>query len=504
MEILFSNHELYHHPLGLVSVRLLANPNVSGIPASEALVGKIVGIRKDEGAKTLFEMVLAEVQASFVDNSRVSKPLAVWRMSPTAVVVVGSRAEGDLEQVLPNLGAGDKIVAARDMLEVLPHIECIHQDIKPQNILWRDGHAHLCDFGHCRTVFSETHVHPDTCTLYTRAPAIMTRVKYGTEVDFWSLGVTLMWLEHAGPVPMSMELLNQQFSKLAQHAPTSFGSLFETQGAAGGPAHLQSRGGRFTTIFTSLLCCFEPGAAAASLSSSAFRSDAIFAKRKRPGVQGGPAPGRGSPVPAQIPLDYLKALDDSATTSLVFRNGDCPTAFTTYLSTPRAKQLENVYDALVDCFDDDVRHGRGIRLCDFLFVVDYMDRVGSYHSKVTPTLLFGSAIFLLGVVSGKRKNLEEAFRNAEDMFNTKINADVDTWTWLALVSCGFDVCSKSASSWAAGLGAGLDAKGWSAVIDNLAWWPDGKTTRQAFVSSGAKPGYATLSGDRKAALLATV
>ena len=148
--------------------------------------------------------------------------------SPWIVKLKASFQEGDyLYLVMEYLPGGDLmgLFIAKDVLtedeakfyicemilaiESIHELNCIHRDIKPDNVLiGKDGHIKLTDFGLAKIsdkVFKEDiidyrvdekknrHNRNYTCvgTAYYVAPEVILKKGYGKEIDWWSLGVIL-------------------------------------------------------------------------------------------------------------------------------------------------------------------------------------------------------------------------------------------------------------------------------------------------------------------------
>ena len=148
--------------------------------------------------------------------------------SPWIVKLKASFQEGDyLYLVMEYLPGGDLmgLLIARDIfteeeskfyiseiilaIDHIHELNCIHRDIKPDNILiGKDGHIKLTDFGLAKisdTAFKEdiidykpdqrksSHNRNFSCvgTAYYAAPEVINKSGYGQEIDWWSLGVIL-------------------------------------------------------------------------------------------------------------------------------------------------------------------------------------------------------------------------------------------------------------------------------------------------------------------------
>ena len=148
--------------------------------------------------------------------------------SPWIVKLKASFQEGDyLYLVMEYLPGGDLmgLFIARDILteeearfyicemilaiESIHDLNCIHRDIKPDNVLiGKDGHIKLTDFGLAKVsdkIFKEdiidyrfdenksSHKRNYSCvgTAYYVAPEVILKKGYKQEIDWWSLGVIL-------------------------------------------------------------------------------------------------------------------------------------------------------------------------------------------------------------------------------------------------------------------------------------------------------------------------
>ena len=148
--------------------------------------------------------------------------------SPWIIKLKASFQEGDyLYLVMEYLPGGDLmgLLIAKDIfteeeakfytaeiilaIESIHELDCIHRDIKPDNILiGKDGHIKLTDFGLAKIsdkIFKEdiidykfednkkSHNRNFSCvgTAYYAAPEVINKKTYGQEIDWWSLGVIL-------------------------------------------------------------------------------------------------------------------------------------------------------------------------------------------------------------------------------------------------------------------------------------------------------------------------
>lgn len=78
-------------------------------------------------------------------------------------------------------------------LQFLHGHNIVHRDLKPENIMLdADGHIRIIDLGLAQDgVTSSNKIRGVTGTFHYMAPEVLLRKKYGTAVDWWSLGVVV-------------------------------------------------------------------------------------------------------------------------------------------------------------------------------------------------------------------------------------------------------------------------------------------------------------------------
>ena len=75
-----------------------------------------------------------------------------------------------------------------------------HRDIKPHNLLLKEGQLVICDFGSAKILTNEPNL-PYICSRCYRAPElIFGATHYSTMIDIWSLGCVILEMLHGVPL----------------------------------------------------------------------------------------------------------------------------------------------------------------------------------------------------------------------------------------------------------------------------------------------------------------
>ncbi|GAU88797.1 hypothetical protein RvY_01431 [Ramazzottius varieornatus] len=73
-------------------------------------------------------------------------------------------------------------------LDFLHILAVAHRDIKPQNVLVKNGIVKIADFGLGKIMFEKAAVSLEVVTLHYRPPEVLLNVNYSLAVDIWSIG----------------------------------------------------------------------------------------------------------------------------------------------------------------------------------------------------------------------------------------------------------------------------------------------------------------------------
>ncbi|KAJ3441240.1 non-specific serine/threonine protein kinase [Anaeramoeba flamelloides] len=111
-------------------------------------------------------------------------------------------------------------------LQTIHEYGAIYRDLKPENILIDDdGYLKLIDFGLSKILKSKNkrktkYQKCKTCcgTLEYIAPEVILGEKYGTEADYWSLGIILYEMLHGMP-PFYSDNKNEMYEKIINDEP---------------------------------------------------------------------------------------------------------------------------------------------------------------------------------------------------------------------------------------------------------------------------------------------
>lgn len=130
---------------------------------------------------------------------------------------------GSLEKLLKEFKSFSESAVnnfAQQILSALVYLherKIIHRDIKAGNCLsCKDGSIKLADFGVSRVLLNETRCFTGTGSPYWMAPEVISNIGYGTSVDIWSLGCTIVELVTGKP-PFSESNGMQAIFKIVQN-----------------------------------------------------------------------------------------------------------------------------------------------------------------------------------------------------------------------------------------------------------------------------------------------
>ncbi|KAI6215809.1 BMA-CDK-4, isoform b [Aphelenchoides besseyi] len=143
---------------------------------------------------------------------------------PNTLNVVFEKCDCDLAEFVCKQTEDLPVEQIRDIIKEIfkgldfLHINSyIHRDIKPQNILMKNGRVKIADFGLSRNYGLHTTFSPEVVTLWYRSPELLLQCKYNTAVDIWSVGCIFAELynrEALFPAPSEAKLLRMIFEKI--------------------------------------------------------------------------------------------------------------------------------------------------------------------------------------------------------------------------------------------------------------------------------------------------
>jgi protein kinase len=162
--------------------------------------GEVVAIKKMKQRYSSFDecLQLKEVKSlRKIKHPNVVKLLQVFRENDYLYLVFELLGKSLLKTITDHGPYSEEAVKAI-MLQILTGIAGIHRqgffhrDLKPDNLLWRDGTLKIADFGLAREIRSRPPFTEYCGTRWYRAPEIILRSEfYNSPVDIWSAGVMM-------------------------------------------------------------------------------------------------------------------------------------------------------------------------------------------------------------------------------------------------------------------------------------------------------------------------
>ena len=112
------------------------------------------------------------------------------------VLVMECCDENTLRETIPNLSVPQRSQVLHELCEAVRylHVELgmVHRDIKPTNILMRDGNVKLCDFGRSMFLKPGEKITGAVGATYYMPPEMANLEEYGFSVDIWNLGIVML------------------------------------------------------------------------------------------------------------------------------------------------------------------------------------------------------------------------------------------------------------------------------------------------------------------------
>lgn len=188
------------------------DPGLSGDLLGEGTYSRVFGAEVS-GVQVAVKEYKVDLDQDFAHTREVS---ILWRLSrdphPSLPCLIGFSFEGNLRIALPRyepIDNANPVDLHRLLIEVARGLDHLHKngiyhgDVKPANILLREGnHAVLCDFSISQEI-DHQQVLGLSQTLGFRAPEIVLRLPHLYEPDIWALGITAhLLLEGRALVPM--------------------------------------------------------------------------------------------------------------------------------------------------------------------------------------------------------------------------------------------------------------------------------------------------------------
>lgn len=367
----------------------------------------------------------------------------------------------------------DIITIVRDTALGLNDLGVPHLDLKPQNILWNESRAVLCDFGMSRGPLEAESTEPLTCTYITRAPEILMSKPHGSEADIWSLGVVTSWL-----VSQKYFLgagLQKNIRQLPAHITTwecdeaKEHTIKEIKAACSENSlrALLSTNSQvpFGIAFAVLsLCQFDPKkrlSMKSLLNTPWLRSDLLI---KRTRVR---------PLPLYTPVskEYTTSLAwcglDEETYYCIKPVNNVPLEMTLEIKNQRQVILSKAWNYLKQFVKPLLR--------DWISTIDMFDRLATPNvlSNHSTTKLLFISVFLTLLGKQHSRQLFPLKTVAEIFFLVPDLTDLIDGVWSALHQLQFQLFTPNVNTWFCA--NSNDKELWSRILDAYMEWPNGSS-----------------------------
>lgn len=189
METVWSHYRLERDPIGVGSFSKVYR-------ARDTRTGETVAIKKipfSTFSNTLKKRMYSELFIlQSVDHPNLVR-LFDFEFADAYLMLIFEYCEGTFSQIVGTLAEADAKRILKQVCEGIAYLhskQIMHRDLKPDNILLKDGVPKICDFGFSTILRSETDMHATICgTPLYMSPENLCFDTHTMSSDVWSLGI---------------------------------------------------------------------------------------------------------------------------------------------------------------------------------------------------------------------------------------------------------------------------------------------------------------------------